>query len=101
MKSTIIKRSIVIEGQKTSVSVEDIFWASLKEIAHTRRIGLSTLVASIRDHRVPGSNLSSAIRVYILLQFRSVLETLTSDVPGVVRRETRAGVESSSPEHLR
>ena len=103
MKSTVIKRSIIIEGQKTSISIEDIFWVSLKEIAHKRRLTLSTLVASIKDHRVPGSNLSSAVRVYVLRQFQSLSETLacTGDLPVLARREPRAEVERSTPEHLR
>ena len=103
MTSTILKRSIVIEGQKTSISVEDVFWVSLKEIANRRRMTLSALVAGIRDHRVPGSNLSSAIRVYIMRHFQSLLETLAiaGHLPDLVRREHRAEVESSTLEQLR
>ena len=53
MKSPVVKRSIVIAGHKTSVSLEDAFWDALKEIAASRRTTLSELVASIdggRDH---------------------------------------------------
>ena len=45
MKSPVVKRSIVIAGHKTSVSLEDAFWASLKDIAGTRNMTLSELVA--------------------------------------------------------
>ena len=76
MKSTVIKRSIVIEGHKTSISIEDIFWNSLKEIARDRAMTLSKLVASIDTGRVSGSNLSSAIRVYVLDRFRSQVHTM-------------------------
>lgn len=76
MKSTVVKRSIVIEGHKTSISIEDIFWNSLKEIARDRGMTLSKLVASIDAGRVSGSNLSSAIRVYVLDRFRSQVHTL-------------------------
>jgi predicted DNA-binding ribbon-helix-helix protein len=76
MKSTVVKRSIVIEGHKTSISIEDIFWNSLKEIARDRAMTLSKLVASIDASRVAGSNLSSAIRVYVLDRFRSQVHTL-------------------------
>ena len=76
MKSTVVKRSIVIEGHKTSISIEDIFWNSLKEIARDRAMTLSKLVASIDANRVSGSNLSSAIRVYVLDRFRSQVHTL-------------------------
>jgi len=70
MKSSVVKRSIVIDGHKTSVSLEDPFWNDLKKIAQTRSLTLSELVAKInasRDH----SNLSSAIRLYVLNSFRS------------------------------
>jgi predicted DNA-binding ribbon-helix-helix protein len=70
MKSPVVKRSIVIAGHKTSVSLEDAFWASLKDIAGTRNMTLSELVASIDADRRQG-NLSSAIRLYVLDHFRS------------------------------
>ena len=47
MKSPVVKRSIVIAGHKTSVSLEDAFWRALKEIAITQRLTLSDLVGSI------------------------------------------------------
>ena len=69
MKSPVIKRSIVIAGHKTSVSLEDAFWIALKEIAGSRDMTLSELVASIDADRRQG-NLSSAIRLYVLDHFR-------------------------------
>ena len=51
MKSPVVKRSIVIAGHKTSVSLEDAFWDALKEIAGRRRATLSDLVASIDSSR--------------------------------------------------
>ena len=65
MKSSIVKRSVVIGGHKTSVSLEDPFWTDLKTIAHAQHVTLSALVAQIDDTREQ-SNLSSAIRVYVL-----------------------------------
>ena len=47
MKSPVVKRSIVIAGHKTSVSLEDAFWRGLKDIATSRRVTLSDLVGSI------------------------------------------------------
>jgi predicted DNA-binding ribbon-helix-helix protein len=70
MKSPVIKRSIVIAGHKTSVSLEDAFWTCLKEIAVARNITLSDLVAAIDKGRADG-NLSSAIRLYVLDHFRT------------------------------
>ena len=70
MKSQVIKRSIVIAGHKTSVSLEDAFWRGLKDIAHERDMTLSELVALIDTERHHG-NLSSAIRLFVLDHYRS------------------------------
>ena len=70
MKSPVVKRSIVIAGHKTSVSLEDALWTSLKEIAGDRDITLSDLVASIDTDRRTG-NLSSAIRLFVLDHYRA------------------------------
>jgi predicted DNA-binding ribbon-helix-helix protein len=71
MKSPVVKRSIVIGGHKTSVSLEDAFWDGLKEIAKRRHLTLSVLVADIDTQRRQG-NLSSAIRLFVLGRFRAV-----------------------------
>jgi hypothetical protein len=44
MKSTIVKRAIVIGGHKTTISLDDAFWRGLKEIAHARCVTLSKVV---------------------------------------------------------
>jgi predicted DNA-binding ribbon-helix-helix protein len=69
MNSLVIKRSIVIAGHKTSVSLEDAFWQALKEIAAARRVSLTELIAAIDGGRRDG-NLSSAIRLFVLEHFR-------------------------------
>lgn len=69
MKSPVIKRSIVIAGHRTSVSIEDAFWTALKEIALARRQSLAELIGSIDGAR-RGGNLSSAIRVFVLDYYR-------------------------------
>ena len=69
VKSTIIKRSIVIEGHKTSITLEDEFWNSLREIAHQRRQSLPYLVAQINAER-KSANLSSVLRVFVLQYFQ-------------------------------
>jgi predicted DNA-binding ribbon-helix-helix protein len=69
MKSPVVKRSIVIAGHKTSVSLEDAFWKGLKEIANGRDMTLSELVATIDTERRHG-NLSSAIRLFVLDHYR-------------------------------
>ena len=70
MKSPVIKRSIVIAGHKTSVSLEDAFWMALKEIAIGRNKTLSDLVAEIDTGR-PHGNLWSAIRLFVLDHYRA------------------------------
>ena len=72
MKSPVIKRSIVIAGHKTSVSLEDPFWNGLKEIATAREMTLSDLVATIDTDRHHG-NLSSAIRLFVLDYYRALI----------------------------
>jgi hypothetical protein len=53
MKSLIVKRSVVIDGHKTSVSVEDAFWGSLKKIAARRRLTLSALPGTFASMGLP------------------------------------------------
>jgi predicted DNA-binding ribbon-helix-helix protein len=65
MKSQVIKRSVMIDGHKTSISLEDAFWSSLKEIAHAERATVYELVAKIDKTRKHG-NLSSAVRLFVL-----------------------------------
>jgi predicted DNA-binding ribbon-helix-helix protein len=63
------KRSVVIQGHRTSLSLEQPFWDALKEIATSRRLSLARLIAEIDASR--SGNLSSAARVYVLDALRS------------------------------
>ena len=70
MKSPIVKRSVVLDRHKTSISLEDEFWNAVRAIAGRRNMRLTDLLAQIdagRNH----SNLSSAIRVYVLNEMRA------------------------------
>jgi predicted DNA-binding ribbon-helix-helix protein len=69
LKSLVAKRSVIIGGQKTSVSLEDPFWNDLKEIAYFQRATLSQVVEEI-DRARQHNNLSSAIRLFVLDQVR-------------------------------
>ena len=69
MKSPIVKRSVVIAGHKTGVSLEDDYWKSLKEIADGRNMMLSDLVTAINSER-KHENLSSAVRLFVLDDYR-------------------------------
>lgn len=79
MKSPVVKRSIVIVGHKTSVSLEDAFWNGLKEIAKKYDMNLSDIVADIDSRRCYG-NLSSAIRLFVLEQARGQMLSTTYQV---------------------
>ena len=70
MKSPIMKRTVVLAGHKTSVSLEDAFWRGLKDIAWSRRTTLSNLINSIDLDRERG-NLSSALRLFVLNHYQS------------------------------
>jgi predicted DNA-binding ribbon-helix-helix protein len=72
MKSTVLKRSIVVAGRKTSVSLEDPFWNGLREIAGRRGVTLSDLIAGIESER-QHSNLSSALRLFVLGTYRDAV----------------------------
>jgi predicted DNA-binding ribbon-helix-helix protein len=65
----VLKRSIMIDGHRTSVSLEDEFWTAMKSIAGLRNVTLTDLIASI-DRRRGDGNLSSAIRVFVLAHYR-------------------------------
>jgi predicted DNA-binding ribbon-helix-helix protein len=79
-KSRIVKRSIVVAGHKTSISLEDDFWRALKEIAARRNMRLSELVTTIDSGR-PHTNLSSAIRLFVLDFFRLELDAMRARRP--------------------
>ena len=65
-RSRVVKRSLRIDGSKTSVTLEDAFWNALREIAATRNIRVSELISTIKIERRRGGNLSSAIRLFVL-----------------------------------
>ena len=91
MKSSIAKRSVVIGGHKTSVSLEEPFWTDLKQIAHAQHVTLSALVAQIDDTREQ-SNLSSAIRLFVLHHYEDKRMDVAKARPSAVAAErTPAG----------
>ena len=68
-KSAVSKRSIVINGHKTSVSLEDDFWRGLHDVARSKNAPLGEIVAQI-DRDRDNANLSSAIRVFVFNQLK-------------------------------
>ena len=71
MKSPVVKRSVIVSGHKTSVSLEEAFWSGMKEISGGRGVTLAVLVGEIDADRQQG-NLSSAIRLFVLDHFKSL-----------------------------
>ena len=84
MKSPVIKRSILLGGHKTSVSLEEAFWQGLKEIANRRDMSVSALIGTIDNRRAEG-NLSSCIRLFVLDHFRTLASAQPTD-PGPTGR---------------
>ncbi len=66
------KRSVVIGGHKTSVSLEDEFWDSIKEIAAEREQSRSDLISAVAEGR-DRTNLSPALRIFTLNHFKKML----------------------------
>ncbi len=69
MRSAIAKRSVVLRGHKTSVSLENDFWNGLRDIAERQKTTLSALVQKIDADR-EYANLSSAIRIHVFDFYR-------------------------------
>ena len=70
MKSSAVKRSLVVNGRQTSVSLEEAFWRDLKEIADRQGETLSNIVTMI-DRTRQQKNLSSAIRLFVFEQIKN------------------------------
>ena len=71
--TTVKKRSIAIDGHRTSISLEDEFWTSFKNIAYERDRRISRLITEINGAR-QNENLSSAIRLFVLRFYRDKLD---------------------------
>ena len=100
MKSPVVKRSIVVAGHKTSVSLEEAFWNGMKEISGLRNMTLSELVGEIDSNRQQG-NLSSAIRLFVLDYFRTrAMPPVAQDAPRPsCTRRSRRSRRRPSPEN--
>jgi predicted DNA-binding ribbon-helix-helix protein len=70
LKSPIVKRSIMIAGHRTSISLEDAFWKGLKEIAAKHNVSVQNVVAAVHGGRHRG-NLSSTLRLFVLEYYRT------------------------------
>jgi predicted DNA-binding ribbon-helix-helix protein len=73
LASQTLKRSLAIDGHKTSISLEAAFWSALKEIAAHEGVSVPTIVTRIDAERQQ-ANLSSAIRLFVLDHYRRLAE---------------------------
>lgn len=64
--SPVRKRSVTIRGHRTSYSLEDAFQDELENIASARSMPLAALIARIDEGRPRDTNLSSALRLFVL-----------------------------------
>lgn len=71
--TTVRKRSVVIAGHRTSVSMEQAFWDALKQIAADEGRSLGALIEEVDRNRA--GNLSSALRVYVLKRLRPAIDS--------------------------
>ena len=100
MKSLVVKRSIVVSGHKTSISLEDAFWNALREIAEARNVTVGALVAAIDSERQQ-ENLSSTIRLFVLEFYRKQLSEEEGRIrDGIARLPSREDAAPSSSLHF-
>lgn len=66
-----VKRSLTLRGHRTSVSLEDEFWAAFRAIATEKARPINDLAAEIDADRDPDTGLASEIRLYVLRYYRA------------------------------
>ncbi len=77
--ATLKKHSILIAGHATSISLEEEFWAALRQIAAADGVSLNRLVADVDSAR--DGNLSSALRLFVLRRLQADLARSTTENP--------------------
>lgn len=75
MNSGITKRSVLIMGRKTSISLEDMFWHALKDIAAEQRTSATALLVQINQKR-GNTNFSSAVRQFVMAYYINLVNDL-------------------------
>jgi predicted DNA-binding ribbon-helix-helix protein len=92
MKSSIVKRSVTLDGHRTSVSLEEAFLKALREVALHQHVTATHLIEIINANRNQG-NLSSAIRLFVLELYQDQIDHVAlrppdPSKPSVKRRRT-------------
>ena len=71
MSARPVKRSLTLSGHRTSVSLEDAFWAEFRRLAAVEGLSINELATRIDAERGVAAGLASAIRVYVLEAVKS------------------------------
>lgn len=66
-----VKRSLTLQGHRTSVSLEDEFWQAFQQIAAEQGCSIAALAVEIDAARAPQTGLATAIRLHVLRHFRN------------------------------
>jgi predicted DNA-binding ribbon-helix-helix protein len=93
-----LKRSVVVGSHNTSVSLEDAFWEALKTIAIARHTSVSCIIAAIDSTR-QHTNLSSAIRLFVLDHYLARAEDINRDVVATPMHRGVRAIGHSSHDH--
>ncbi|VDS09028.1 hypothetical protein PARHAE_02217 [Paracoccus haematequi] len=65
-----VKRSVTIDGHRTSVSLEDAFWRGMAEAARARGLTRAQLIGQIDHARPPEVGLATALRLFVMAELR-------------------------------
>lgn len=90
MNSAIIKRSVLVMGRKTSISLEDMFWHAMKDIAAEQRISTAQLLVRI-DQKRGNTNFSSAVRQFVMAYYIGLVNDYRNAASSSSPAETRGG----------
>ncbi|MCZ0961600.1 ribbon-helix-helix domain-containing protein [Paracoccus sp. EF6] len=65
-----MKRSVTIDGHRTSVSLEDAFWRGIADAAKARGVTRAQLIGQIDHARPPEVGLATALRLFVVAEMR-------------------------------
>ena len=66
-----IKRSLTLQGHRTSVSLEGAFWEEFRRLASARSTSVNALASELDQTRTPPNSLASAIRLFVLAEVKA------------------------------
>lgn len=66
-----VKRSLTVQGHRTSVSLEEPFWVEFQRLAAARDMSVNALAAELDAGRSPPASLASAIRLFVLREVKA------------------------------